>query len=91
MTPNCRACGSARVLRRVRITSPTWLGAMEPSVSIPSPSLLARSPSSTVSARVCVDCGSVELYADDIAALQQAYEEALRGSLNLQIEADALG
>jgi hypothetical protein len=88
MTPKCRSCGSTRVLRRAKLESPSMMfGLVEPTVSVPSASMLSRSPSSTLSATVCVDCGFVELYANDLVALQGAYERARLGTLNLQTEA----
>lgn len=64
--PACRACGSTRVLRDQRLATQTYTRA---------PVIVTGFGETAVGARVCVDCGHVELAAIDVERLRATYAE----------------
>ena len=64
----CRSCQSKRILRgAVVLRGPFALGFYR------SPVLQVADQRSTISAQVCVDCGTIELQAVDLAGLRAVY------------------
>ena len=69
----CRSCGSKRLLRGAHLSSPGFFGPYSAVVAVPGTSAYKGGVRSRLSAHVCVDCGAIELQAQDLAALQSAY------------------
>jgi hypothetical protein len=65
MKDACRACGGKRLFQSERIVARTILG--------PSPVVLTGIAETGVAARVCVDCGHIDLNATDLAGLKTTY------------------
>ena len=75
MELTCRACSSKRVLRGAGLISPGFFGHPYPViVRVPGGSALRGGAQSRVSAHVCVDCGAIQLQAQDLTTLRIAYE-----------------
>ena len=82
---NCSKCGSSKVVPRARVIDRAHYGADGGNVRVAA----ARKPQAFVfkgleaadmHARVCGDCGAVELFIDDAAEVYAAYEQGLRNS-----------
>ncbi len=68
MGQRCRSCESKRILRgAVVLRGPSAFGLNR------GPVLQVAGEQSTMSAQVCVDCGTIELRAVDLGGLRAAY------------------
>jgi hypothetical protein len=74
MDVKCTSCGSKRVLRGGHVVSRGFLGPSAVSVEIPGTAGLRGRMKSSMSAAVCVDCGTIAFGAVDLAELRRAYE-----------------
>ena len=80
----CRECQSARLLRSTQVlTFGSFFGGHPVGIQGPMTSLWST-VRTTVSANVCVDCGEVQLRANGLDKLQQAYL-ALQGDPALRL------
>ena len=80
----CRECKSARLLRNTQVLAFGGFFGRYP-VLIQGPMVGYKGPiRTTVSASVCVDCGDVQLRANGLDKLQQAYV-ALQGDPALRL------
>jgi len=64
--PACTACGSTRVLRDQHLITQTYTRA---------PVLVTGFSENGVAARVCVDCGHIDLVATEVEKLRAKYAE----------------
>lgn len=87
MKPQCRSCGSSRLIARARLASKSFmLGRPDVLLEVPQTTLLGAPVTSRVAVSVCVDCGALELRASDLPALLRAYESLSGPSLDLAAE-----